>query len=70
MRILIVEDNKTLAGALKQGLEEERFAVDLAYDGEEADYKARVNEYDVIVLDLMLPKVDGWTLLKRWRERD
>jgi len=69
MRILIVEDNKTLAGALKQGLEEERFAVDLAYDGEEADYKARVNEYDVIVLDLMLPKVDGWTLLKRWRER-
>jgi DNA-binding response OmpR family regulator len=54
--------------ALRQGLEEEGFAVDCAYDGEEADFKARSAEYDVVVLDLMLPKIDGLTLLTRWRK--
>ena len=53
--------------ALKRGLEEEGFAVDVAEDGEEADYKGRTANYDVIVLDLMLPKKDGLTLLKDWR---
>src|SRR5690349_12023983 len=53
--------------ALKQGLEEEGFAVDIALDGEEGDYKARSAEYDVIVLDVMLPKEDGLSLLRRWR---
>src|SRR5262249_15359365 len=53
--------------ALKRGFEEEGFAVDVAVDGEEGDYKARSAEYDVIILDLMLPKVDGLTLLRRWR---
>ena len=67
MRVLLVEDNKPLARALRQGLEEEGFAIDLASDGEEADHKARGTEYDVIVLDLMLPKKDGLTLLKEWR---
>ena len=67
MRLLLVEDHKPLARALKQGLEEEGFAVDVAYDGEEGDYKARSAEYDVIILDLMLPKQDGLTLLQRWR---
>ena len=49
------------------GLEEEGFAVDVANDGEEGDYKARTAEYDVIILDLMLPKEDGLSLLKNWR---
>lgn len=67
MRILLVEDQLPLVKALRQGLEEEGFAVDTATDGEEADVKARTTPYDVIVLDIMLPKVDGLTLLKRWR---
>jgi DNA-binding response OmpR family regulator len=67
VRVLLVEDQLTLLKALRQGLEEEGFAVDTAADGEEADAKARGTGYDVIVLDLMLPKVDGLTLLKRWR---
>jgi len=53
--------------AIKQGLEEEGFAVDVAADGEEANYKARTANYDVIILDLMLPKIDGLTLLQQWR---
>ncbi len=53
--------------ALRQGLEEEGFAVDVAVDGEEGDFKARTANYDVIILDLMLPKIDGLTLLQNWR---
>ncbi|HZZ80049.1 MAG TPA: response regulator transcription factor [Gemmataceae bacterium] len=68
MRVLLVEDHKPLSRALKRGLEEENFAVDVADDGEEADYKARSASYDAIVLDLMLPKVDGLSLLKQWRK--
>ena len=68
MRILLVEDNKPLARALRQGLEEEGFAVDLSEDGEDADHKARVTSYDAIILDLMLPKKDGLTVLKGWRQ--
>jgi len=68
MRVLLVEDHKPLLRALRQGLEEENFAVDTACDGEEADVKARNTSYDVIILDLMLPKVDGLTLLGRWRK--
>jgi DNA-binding response OmpR family regulator len=67
MRVLVVEDNKSLARALRQGIEEEGYAVDCAHDGEEADHKVRGTDYDVIVLDLMLPKIDGITLLKQWR---
>ena len=68
MRVLLVEDHKPLSRALRQGLEEENFAVDLAEDGEEADFKARSTGYDVIILDLMLPKIDGLTLLQNWRK--
>lgn len=68
MRVLLVEDNKPLARALRQGLEEEGFAVDYAEDGEDADHKARATNYDAIILDLMLPKKDGLTLLKGWRD--
>jgi DNA-binding response OmpR family regulator len=67
MRVLLVEDHKPLARALRQALEEEGFAVDLAADGPDADFKARSAPYDVIVLDLMLPGEDGLSLLKRWR---
>jgi DNA-binding response OmpR family regulator len=67
VRLLLVEDTRSLSKPLKRGLEEEGFAVDLAEDGEEADYKARAATYDVIILDLMLPKKDGLTLLKEWR---
>jgi DNA-binding response OmpR family regulator len=67
MRVLLIEDHKPLVRALKQGLEEEGFAVDTAGDGPEGDYKARTAEYDVIILDLMLPKEDGLSLLQRWR---
>jgi DNA-binding response OmpR family regulator len=68
VRVLLVEDHKPLSRSLKRGLEEEGFAVDLAEDGEVADYKARSASYDVIILDLMLPKKDGLTLLKEWRK--
>jgi DNA-binding response OmpR family regulator len=67
MRVLLIEDHKPLVRALKQGLEEEGFAVDTAGDGPEGDYKARTAEYDVIILDLMLPREDGLSLLQRWR---
>jgi DNA-binding response OmpR family regulator len=67
---LLVEDHKPLVRALRQGLEEEGYAVDVAYDGEEGDYKARTVEYDVVILDIMLPKVDGLTVLQRWRKDD
>jgi DNA-binding response OmpR family regulator len=64
---LLVEDTQPILRAVRQGLEEEGFAVDVAVDGEEADVKCRSTSYDVIVLDIMLPKIDGLTLLKRWR---
>ncbi len=67
MRVLLVEDHRPLVRALRQGLEEEGFAVDVSYDGGEADVKARSAPYDVIILDLMLPGVDGLTLLQGWR---
>ena len=67
MRVLLVEDHKPLVRALRQGLEEEGFAIDVAYDGEEGAFKAQTADYDVIILDLMLPKEDGLSLLQRWR---
>ena len=67
MRILIIEDEKKVANFIKKGLEEEHYAVDTAYDGEAGLYMAEVNEYDLIVLDLMIPKIDGLEVLKRIR---
>src|ERR1700732_1627112 len=69
VRVLLVEDHKPLVRALRQGLEEEGFAVDVAYDGQEGDFKAQSAEYDAIILDLMLPKEDGLSLLQRWRRK-
>ncbi len=67
MRILVIEDEKKVANFIKKGLEEEHYAVDTAFDGEEGLYMAEVNEYDVIVLDLMIPKIEGLEVLKRIR---
>ena len=68
MRILLVEDYAPLRKSTAQGLEEAGFAVDAAADGEEGLWYAQSNDYDVIVLDLMLPAIDGLTILKRLRE--
>ncbi len=59
MQILIVEDEEKIANFLRKGLLEERYAVDIARDGEEALYKFEINEYDLLILDLMIPKVSG-----------
>jgi heavy metal response regulator len=67
MRILVVEDEKKVASFLKKGLEEEHYAVDTALDGEEGLGLAEINEYDLIILDIMLPKLDGMEVLRRIR---
>jgi DNA-binding response OmpR family regulator len=59
MKILVVEDDRKVAGFIEQGLREEGYAVDIAKDGEEATMLAHINEYDAILLDLMLPKKNG-----------
>ncbi len=69
MKLLIVEDETTTASFLKRGLSEEGYAVDLARTGSEADEALYVNRYDLVVLDVMLPEIDGLSLCKRWRER-
>lgn len=68
MKILIVEDERSLAGILQKGLKKLGFAVDTAFDGEEALYLIELNSYDLIVLDLNLPKVNGFDILKHIRE--
>lgn len=67
MRILIVEDERRLAGVLKRGLEEHGYAVDVAYDGEDGLALAEMEPYDLVVLDLMLPALDGLTVCRRLR---
>ena len=59
MRVLVVEDDRKVAGFIEQGLREEGYAVDIARDGDEATTLAHVNDYDAILLDLMLPKKNG-----------
>ena len=68
MRILIVEDEKSLAEVIKKGLEEEDYAVDVAYNGEDGLFMAENEPSDLIILDIMLPVVDGMTILKRIRK--
>jgi len=69
MRILVVEDEKKVASFLKKGLEEEYYAVDCAFDGEEALFMVEANEYDLVLLDIMLPKIDGLEVLKGVRDK-
>jgi len=68
MKILIIEDNDRLRKSLLDYIRDEGFAADAAEDGEEGLYKAVNWEYDLIVLDVMLPKLDGWELLQRLRQ--
>jgi len=68
MRILIVEDEKSLAEAIKKGLEEEDYAVDVAYNGEDGLFMAENEPSDLIILDIMLPIIDGMTILKKIRK--
>jgi two-component system, OmpR family, response regulator len=68
MRVLVVEDEPDLLGSLLQALREDGYAADGAPDGEEGLYKAENYEYDAIVLDIMLPGIDGWELLRRLRK--
>jgi DNA-binding response OmpR family regulator len=67
MRILVVEDSRHLAGIIKRGLLEEGYAVDNAYDGEEARYMAETTPFDLVILDVMLPKKDGVTVCRELR---
>ncbi len=64
MRILVIEDEKKVSAFIKRGLEQESYAVDLAEDGIEGQHMAEVNEYDAIILDIMLPKKNGLDVLK------
>jgi two-component system, OmpR family, response regulator len=68
VRVLVVEDEAALARQLASALDQAGYAVDCAADGERADDLVEIEQYDAIVLDLGLPKVDGLTLLRRWRE--
>ncbi len=69
MKILIIEDEKRMAGILKKGLKENAFIVDLAHDGEEGLYMAENYPYDAMLLDIMLPIMDGLTILSELRAK-
>ena len=70
LRILVVEDEETIADIIAAKLRHEKYEVDTCYDGEEGLYNALSNIYDLIVLDIMLPKVNGFQILKEVREND
>jgi len=69
MRILLIEDEKKVARFIQQGLEEEMYSVDVAYDGEQGAFLAMSEDYDLIILDIMLPKKDGIEVLSEIRQR-
>src|ERR1700730_9936647 len=68
MRVLVVEDDRRLAASLRRSLMESRMAVDVAHNGEDGLAAASTTPYDVIVLDLMLPRLDGLEVTRRLRE--
>jgi DNA-binding response OmpR family regulator len=69
MRILVADDDRRLTSIVKRGLVEEAYAVDVAYDGEESEYFAEVNPYDLIILDIMMPKKDGIEVCQELRAK-
>lgn len=69
MRILVAEDDRPVASFLKKGLEAEQYAVDIVPDGQEALYMAEEYDYDLLLLDLVLPKIDGLQVLKQIRNQ-
>jgi DNA-binding response OmpR family regulator len=70
MRVLVVEDERRLAAAVRVGLQAEGFAVDLAHDGEDGLHLAREGGYDAVVLDIMLPRLSGYMVCERLRAED
>ena len=70
MRILIIEDNQKLAGYIKKALEQKSYSVDCVYDGEIGEKRAIFGEYDLLILDIMLPKKDGFSVCKNLREKN
>lgn len=68
MRILVVEDERIIANTIKEGLEQDGYAVDVAYDGEDGYNTASADEYDVIISDVMMPEMDGFAMVKKLRE--
>jgi len=68
MRILVVDDDVRLGAVITRGLTEEGYAVDAAHDGEQGQYMAEINDYDLILLDIMMPNVDGLTVCRNLRE--
>ena len=70
MKILIIEDEHKIANSIKKGLEQESYAIDIAYDGQQGFDLAATEDYDVIILDLMLPKMDGTEICQRLRKEE
>lgn len=68
MRVLVVEDEHKIANSLKKGLEQESYAVDVAYDGSDGFDLAATEDYDAIILDLLLPGIDGITICQKLRQ--
>jgi len=68
MKILLVEDDRLLANEIATSLRDENFAVDIAFDGEDAEHLGNTELYDAAILDLGLPKVPGAVVLRVWRE--
>lgn len=68
MRVLVVEDNQEVARQIVEALEQELFVVDMAHDGEEGWFLGDTESYDTVILDLGLPKLDGLSLLQKWRD--
>ena len=70
MRILVVEDERKVSTFIQRGLEEEGFSVEAAFDGEEGLRKAEAEPFDLILMDVMLPKMDGLAAIKSLRDKD
>jgi len=70
MRILVVDDDERLCDIIKRGLEEDFYAVDCVYDGEEGEYYAEADSYNLIILDIMMPKVDGLQICRHLRAKN
>ncbi|MCI0486253.1 MAG: response regulator, partial [Blastocatellia bacterium] len=69
MRILVVEDERKMAAFIKRGLEEEGAAVEVALDGEDGLFRASAGNYDLIILDITLPRMDGLEVCRRLRDK-
>jgi DNA-binding response OmpR family regulator len=67
MKVLLVEDDKGLSSIIAKGLKEEKYNVETAYDGEQGEFLASVNDYDIMILDVRLPKMDGYSVCKNIR---